>query len=520
MYDTPLNTVCQPRHQFTPMLSCLVHTPAARSPTRSVEPVRGALFSLVLVLASGAMMSDPALAQENPNTFTLPEAGPSPEPSPETQGPADERSGVPIAPRVIPVERVLPEGERTPAPTSEPGSPPTQAAPSPNADPARAPATLDPSLAESIDALGTQSPSNESLRNEGLRVDSSPTGPARPSASPSGTGDAPGTGQKTDQGARNVAPGGFLLGKDDWVDIAPAPSIDLGPARDPLPEPLRAAPVEPNSIPNLWWALLALAVGAIGFVGWRLWRRRRSDVLLLESNVIAEVRRRIPESSTASPSARGVAAEAAESRAEAQSPRARATEAESEPDVETAFERPSSTERVEPTLTTPPEDEEPARLSLKLDVTKATRSVMMFTLNYRLTVTNRSDEAVRDLIVSGEIASAQRGASNGGSFAKGQAMGRVERIGPQQGVTLFGTLELPMVDVRLIRHGSIPVFIPLVHVTVEGAGQRAHTRSFVVGTPSGQNHLRLHPIAMDGPPGAVTGLRANPIKPPVAQEPA
>lgn len=116
--------------------------------------------------------------------------------------------------------------------------------------------------------------------------------------------------------------------------------------------------------------------------------------------------------------------------------------------------------------------------------------------------------------------SAQRGASNAAPPGLGQPIGQIERVGPGQSVTLAGTLQLPMRDVRMIRQGSVPVFIPLVHVTLEGTGVRAQTTSFVIGTPSGANQLRLHPIALDGLPGGIANLRANRIKAPVASEPA
>ena len=75
---------------------------------------------------------------------------------------------------------------------------------------------------------------------------------------------------------------------------------------------------------------------------------------------------------------------------------------------------------------------------------------------------------------------------------------------------------VPMAQIRMIQQGSVPVFIPLAYITLEGAGQSAKTSSFVIGIPSETSQQRLHPIALDGSPGAIRGLRANPIKPFVA----
>ena len=138
---------------------------------------------------------------------------------------------------------------------------------------------------------------------------------------------------------------------------------------------------------------------------------------------------------------------------------------------------------------------------------------MMFTLRFRVTIANRSDRALRDLSLSAQLASAQRGQSNAPSLAKGQPIGTVERIGPQQSHVISGSVQLPMIEIRAIRQGATPVFIPLLHITLDGGGLRADTTSFVIGTPSEASGQRLHPITLDTKPGAVHGLRANKVKP-------
>jgi Meckel syndrome type 1 protein len=51
--------------------------------------------------------------------------------------------------------------------------------------------------------------------------------------------------------------------------------------------------------------------------------------------------------------------------------------------------------------------------------------------------------------------------------------------------------------------------VPLAHVTLEGEGLPAQARSFVVGTPSPSG--RVHPIALDVPPGGIPGLVAQAV---------
>ncbi|PLK25131.1 hypothetical protein C0V72_02215 [Porphyrobacter sp. TH134] len=159
-------------------------------------------------------------------------------------------------------------------------------------------------------------------------------------------------------------------------------------------------------------------------------------------------------------------------------------------------------------------DDQP-RLDLTLEITAATRSLMMFTIGWRLTIANRSDRAVNDLSAAVQLAcaraSAGANAAGGAAPSAGAAQGLVgiERIGPHQARSLTGTVQLPLSAIAPLRQGTTPLFIPLAHVTLEGQGLRAMTRSFVIGTPSASG--RVHPILLDQPPGTVAGLIAQPI---------
>jgi hypothetical protein len=148
------------------------------------------------------------------------------------------------------------------------------------------------------------------------------------------------------------------------------------------------------------------------------------------------------------------------------------------------------------------------RLDLTLEITSATRSVMMFTLQYRLTIANRSDRAVNDLAAAVQLACARAaGDGNAPSAGAAQGLAAIDRIGPHQARSLTGTVQLPLNAITPLRQGATPLFVPLAHVTLEGEGLRATTRSFVIGprSPSG----RVHPITLDQPPGSITGLVAQ-----------
>jgi hypothetical protein len=164
----------------------------------------------------------------------------------------------------------------------------------------------------------------------------------------------------------------------------------------------------------------------------------------------------------------------------------------------------------------PDEDAAPdlARLDLMLEITGATRSVMMFTLQYRLTIANRTGRAVNDLAVAVQLACARRGSANGAAPGAAQQLAQVERVGPHQNRSLTGTVQLPLSAIAPLRQGQQPLFIPLVHVTLDGDGAAALTRSFVIGTPSTAG--RVHPIRLDTPPGAIPDLTAQAVAIPPA----
>jgi hypothetical protein len=148
-----------------------------------------------------------------------------------------------------------------------------------------------------------------------------------------------------------------------------------------------------------------------------------------------------------------------------------------------------------------------AQLDLTLEITAATRSLMRFSLGYRLTIANRSDRAVLDASVAAQIACARASAGHGPSAGAAQGVGAIPRIGPHQAQSITGEVHLPLAAIQPLRQGTTPLFVPLVHITLEGEGVRALTRTFVVGPRSASG--RVHPISLEGGPGGIAGLVAQ-----------
>lgn len=157
----------------------------------------------------------------------------------------------------------------------------------------------------------------------------------------------------------------------------------------------------------------------------------------------------------------------------------------------------------------------PPKLNLQVGIVAASRSVMKFTAQYRIEVRNRSDFAVRGITVDPVLSSARRDtALKPGSH--GAELHMIERIGPHQTRTVTGELQMPWSEVSAFRQANTPVFVPMLLVTLAAKGLKSETRSFVIGTPSAASSARLHPIALNTPPGGMTGLRAQEVKEPAA----
>jgi hypothetical protein len=274
---------------------------------------------------------------------------------------------------------------------------------------------------------------------------------------------APQTGASAPSPAQPLPEPSPPLSPEAGTDAGAGPAFPSAPAPEaaapPLALPPSAAPdaaSDPLAALPAWWPFAAGGLGAavvLGFGGWLLMRRRKPKVLRLAAH-----------------------------------PAAAAGEPEAAPDL--------------------------ADLHLILDVTSATRSIMMFTLGYRLTISNRSGRAVGNLTSAVELVCARASAGRGPSAGAAQALGGIERIGPHQARSISGEVQLPLSAIQPLRQGTKPVFVPLVHVTLEAEGLPAITRSFVVGprSPSG----RVHPIGLDQGPGGITGLVAQAIAAPPA----
>ncbi len=134
---------------------------------------------------------------------------------------------------------------------------------------------------------------------------------------------------------------------------------------------------------------------------------------------------------------------------------------------------------------------------------KLTRSAVYATLKYRLTLVNRTDGPLADVRIGIDLSSAHAGAPMEEQVATDTT--RLEtrhvlpRISPRQNVSVDGEVKLPLAAAQIIRQGRLPLLVPLMRVRVDGAGEDALVKTFVVGQGGAQGG-RVQPFRLDEAP--------------------
>jgi hypothetical protein len=323
------------------------------------------------------------------------------------------------------------------------------------------------------------------------------------------------------------------IGPDGWYDVSPdgdTGSAAQSPANRGNAAPTgtidrganASAPIR-NSV-YIGLALMALLSAALA---WLFWRRRKQDRVEPEADgpSLAFGVHRVIAETVPSVSEKAAERDAAAVRKTAAAPTPTPTRVTaSPPPVAPPITPQPAPPASAPAASVPPApiipaaspataaDREPARIDLGIEIVGGTRSLMMFSLDFRLDIANRSDFAVRALNITAQLACAQSGGAGIAPANPGQPISQIERIGPQQSQRVPGQLQLPLSAVKPLQQGSKPLFIPMLHITVQGDGFATLHHSFVVGAPSASSQTRVHPLPLDGPPGGLPSLRAQLIK--------
>ena len=142
-------------------------------------------------------------------------------------------------------------------------------------------------------------------------------------------------------------------------------------------------------------------------------------------------------------------------------------------------------------------------LAISIEHEKLIRSAAFATLKYRMVLINRTDALLTNVAVGLDLVSAHAAVPMDEQVATAatalEHRHAIARIAPRQSVTLEGQVQLPLAQAHVIRQGRYPLLVPLLRVRVDGPGEGALVKTFVVGQgePGGG---RVQPFRLDEGP--------------------
>lgn len=145
----------------------------------------------------------------------------------------------------------------------------------------------------------------------------------------------------------------------------------------------------------------------------------------------------------------------------------------------------------------------PHALAVGIEHEKLIRSAAFATLKYRMTLANRTGAPLTQLAVGLDLVSAHAALPVEQQLATAatalERRHEIARVGPHQSVTIEGQVQLPLAQAHVIRQGRHPLLVPLLRVRIDGPGEEALVKTFVVGqgVPGGS---RVQPFNLDEGP--------------------
>lgn len=410
------------------------------------------VFARLLASVTALTFAASSLAQQNgsPGDFELPADQPAQQG--RAQGPVIE--GIP-PPRVA-----------RPSPTPAPAPPPVI-----EVDPG---ASQVPDPLAAIDAMGQDRPAA-----------------VTPRATSAAT---------TDDDERTVA-----VTEETSDGAVPGPALDLPAATATQAAAAnQAQPLTPVGGIAWWmWALALLAVGVLGVIAGWLVRGRRTEVLYLAAPEVE--RPKVPERATPS-----LPEEAPQQRVPERAPPPPLPERTGPP-----AELPKvALTRKQAEMPAPPapvpasadeDDDEPPEKPLRIALEPARLSVSLLnaTLAYRILLTNRGEEPLRDISIDGDMISAHASLTPEEQVAapnsKLENRHLVRNLAPGETKVVNGEFALPLPLIRPIRKGEATLFVPLARLRVVAGGESTEVlvQTSVVGQRASRPGGGLRPFRLD-----------------------
>jgi hypothetical protein len=164
-----------------------------------------------------------------------------------------------------------------------------------------------------------------------------------------------------------------------------------------------------------------------------------------------------------------------------------------------------------PRIVTPQLDPAPLdpALALAVEAVRMDRSVLNATVGYRVTLRNRSGQALTGVSVEADLVSASGNRPAEQQLASpAQALTprhSVDRIAPGQSLRFDGQVRLPLSEATAIWQGRAALLVPLLRVRATAEGAQPVATTLVIGRAEGQA-ARPQPFRLDEPPRSYAPL--------------
>lgn len=180
---------------------------------------------------------------------------------------------------------------------------------------------------------------------------------------------------------------------------------------------------------------------------------------------------------------------------------------------------PRSTPNAIPPVTPKPHAAKDSRLADHLQVefiaNGASSTLLNAVLNYTVTLTNTSDQDLRDIRLTGEMMQADAETARNGAAQAGDLLHKTESLSAGEAITLSGDIRLPLNAIRPITFKSQALFIPLTRFGVEYADQNnaEHQQavSFIVGREYEPPRAKMAPFRLDLGPRSFSPVGQRPL---------
>lgn len=144
-------------------------------------------------------------------------------------------------------------------------------------------------------------------------------------------------------------------------------------------------------------------------------------------------------------------------------------------------------------------------LALELSARRMSATLMNTLLNYELTVSNTGPDAIRSIIIGGDMIGAHASLPSRSQLELSGSnltpLHTIALLAPGESVVLKGEFRLPLTAITPIRNGNAALFIPLTRFRLEAIGKSALpfavSRTFVVGEDQDRPGAALKPFRLD-----------------------